>query len=71
MDLLDSCETWQYPPGYFLNSLVRELLNVDHDRQGMSRKVEKQESAAAILAQAPNIGTRALARVVNVNASTI
>jgi hypothetical protein len=71
MDLLGSCETWGYPPGHFLNSLVRELLNLDQDRQGMSRDVERQELAAAIVAQAPEVGTRQLAKAVHVNASTI
>jgi DNA-binding MurR/RpiR family transcriptional regulator len=71
MDLLGSCETWEYPPGHFLNGLVRELLNLDHDRQGMSRDVERQELAAAIIAQAPKVGTRELAKALHVNASTI
>lgn len=71
MDLLASCETWGYPPGHFLNNLVRELLNLEHDRQGMSRDVETQERAATILAQNPTAGTRTLARILKVNASTI
>jgi len=71
MDLLGSCETWEYPPGPFLNSLIRELLNLDHDRQGMSRDVERQELAASIVAQVPKVGTRKLAKALHVNASTI
>jgi hypothetical protein len=71
MDLLDSCETWEYPPGPFLNSLIREFLNLDHDRQGMSRNLETQESAASIVALAPNVGTRELAKALHVNASTV
>ena len=71
MDLLASCETWEYPPGYFLTSLVRELLNLDNDRQGMTRDIERQELAASIVAQAPKVGTRKLARTLQVNASTI
>jgi hypothetical protein len=71
MDLLGSCETWAYPPGPLLNSLIRELLNLDRDKQGMSRNVDAQEGAADILAQDPTVTTRALARALNVNASTI
>jgi hypothetical protein len=71
MDLLGSCETWGHPPGPLLNSLIRELLNLEHDRQGMSRDVETQERAAGIVAQAPAVRTRELARALHVNASTI
>ena len=71
MDLLVVARLREYPPGHFLNRLLRELLNLDNDRQGMSRDVEKQELAASIIAQAPKIGTRELARAVQVNASTI
>jgi hypothetical protein len=71
MDLLGSCETWGYPPGPLLNSLIQELLNLEHDRQGMSRDVERQEQAAGIVAQAPTVRTRELARALHVNASTI
>jgi len=71
MDMLGSCQTWDYPPGDFLCSLIRELLDLDNDRQGMSRDVDTQEKAASIIAQAPNVGTRELARALKVNASTI
>lgn len=71
MDLLASCETWGYPPGHSLNNLIRELLNLEHDRQGMSRDVETKERTARILAQAPTVRTRELARALHVNASTI
>jgi transposase-like protein len=71
MDLLNSCETWEYPPGPSLNSLIRELLNLEHDRQGMSREVEKRETAASIVAHYPEVGTRELAKAIKVNASTI
>jgi hypothetical protein len=71
MDLLGSCETWGHPPGPLLNSLMRELLNLEHDRQGMSRDVETQERAAGVVAQAPAVRTRELARALHVNASTI
>jgi hypothetical protein len=71
MDLLGSCQTWEYPPGDLLISLIRELLDTDNDRQGMSRDVETQERAASIVAQIPTVGTRELARALHVNASTI
>jgi hypothetical protein len=71
LDLLGSCETWGHPPGHWLNNLIRELLNLEHDRQGMSRDVETQERAAGVLAQAPSMRTRELARALDVNASTI
>jgi hypothetical protein len=71
MDLLNSCGTWAYPPGTLLNSLIRELLNLNHDKQGMSRKVDAQEEAADILARDPSVRTRELARALHVNASTI
>jgi hypothetical protein len=54
-----------------LNSLMRELLNLEHDRQGMYRDVETQERAAGIVAQALTVRTRELARALHVNASTI
>jgi hypothetical protein len=69
--LLGSCEAWGYPPGPCLNSLMRELLNLERYRQGMSRDIETQERAAWIVAQAPKVRTRELARTLHVNASTI
>jgi hypothetical protein len=50
---------------------MRELLNLEHDRQGMYRDVETQERAAGIVAQALTVRTRELARALHVNASTI
>ena len=69
--LLESCQTWKYPPGPWLNSLMRELLNLEGYRQGMSRDFETQERAAWIVAQAPKVRTRELATTLHVNASTI
>jgi hypothetical protein len=71
LDLLGSCVAWGYPPGPVLNSLMRELLNLERYRQGMSRVFETQERAAYIVAQAPKVRTRELARTLHVNASTI
>jgi len=70
-DLLGSCATWGVPPGHFLISLIRELLDLNHDRQGMSRDIETKARAARIVAQAPTVQTRELARALHVNASTI
>ena len=71
MDLLQSCETWGRPPGPKLNDLVHELLNLERDSQSMSRDFETQKRAAGIVAIAPKVRTRELARAFNVNASTI
>jgi transcriptional regulator with XRE-family HTH domain len=71
MDLLESCYARGCPPGLWLTRLTRELLNLERDRQGMSRDIETQGRAAGIVAQAPKVGTRELARALHVNASTI
>jgi hypothetical protein len=71
MDLLGSCELWNYSPGVHLNALVRELLNVDRDKHGATRHVDEQEQATFIIAQYPQVHTRELARRLHVNASTI
>jgi hypothetical protein len=71
MDLLQNCETWGRGPGPWLSCLIRELLDLAPYRQGMSREVEVQEVAARIIAQRPDVGTRELARDLDVNASTI
>jgi transposase-like protein len=71
MDLLETCASFGYPPGPLLNSLVRELLNLDRDRQTMSRDVETQQWAAFALAEFPTVGTRKLAKALDVNPSTI
>ena len=51
--------------------VIRELLDLEHDKQGMSRNVDAQERAADILAQDPTVPTRKLARALRVNASTV
>ena len=71
MNLLETCDLWARPPGTVLNSLIRELLNLDQDRQGMPREAEAQERAARILAQDPTMRTRELARELHMNASTV
>jgi hypothetical protein len=71
MGLLDSCEAAKDAPGPFLTELFRELLNVGTDKHGEPRQFEAQEQAASIVAQYPTVPTRALARVVKVNPSTV
>jgi len=71
MDLLESCYARGCPPGLWLTRLTRGLLNLERDRQGMSRDIETQERAAGIVAQFPKVRTRELARALHVNASTI
>ena len=71
MDLLERCETCGYPPGPLLNSLTRELLNLEHHGEGKVQDVTTQKWAAGIVAQAPSVGTRQLARALHVHASTV
>ena len=71
MNLLRSCTTWGYPPGPLLNGLIGELLNREHDRQGMARDVATQDRAASIVSHSPMVRTRELARALHVNASTV
>jgi hypothetical protein len=71
MNLLGSCELWNYSPGLHLIALIRELLNVDRDKHGATRHVDAQVDASYIVAQNPTVHTRELARKVGVNASTI
>jgi hypothetical protein len=69
--LFTSCKVWSYPPGPCLVALLRELLNIEGDKQGTSRRVDAQEQAIVIIAQMPTVSTHELARLVQVNASTI
>jgi hypothetical protein len=59
------------PPGPLLIELFRELLNVESDKHGATRHVGAQEQVAFVIAQDPTVHTRELARMVNVNPSTI
>jgi len=70
-DLLGNCGVWNYSPGPHLNTLIRELLNVDTDKAGAIRHVEEQKEASFIIAQDPTVPTRELARQLGVDASTI
>jgi hypothetical protein len=71
MELVEQCETWGRPPGLCLSNLLRELLNLDRDRQIMSREAQAQRRAVTLIARTPNIGTRELARTLDVYASTV
>lgn len=71
VDLLNSCATWNYPPGSILIELIRELLNIEGHKHEAPRQWDAQEKAAQILAQIPTIPTRELARHVKVNPSTV
>jgi hypothetical protein len=71
MDLLESCEAWEYPPGPILLSLFHELLNLERDKKDITRELETQKRAAAIVARTPEIGTRKLATILGINAGTV
>jgi hypothetical protein len=71
VDLLGSCALWNYSPGDQLIELIRELLNIEGNKHGLTRNVEAQEQAAFIVAQAPTIPTRELARLVHVDPGTM
>ena len=71
MDLLDSDQEFDNPPGIDLCMLIRELLDSDRDLQGQPNNTKKQNCAAQIVALVPSMGTRELARRLKVNASTI
>ncbi len=71
MDLMESCQMRGRPPGSFLGGLFRELLDLDRDRQAVQREAKAKERAARILSCTPMMGTRELAKLVHVNASTI
>jgi hypothetical protein len=71
LELLESCRDWGYPPGPHLTSLLRELLNLEGAKHGESREFEAREQAISITAQLPDIGPRALAKELSVQASTV
>src|SRR5262249_12739385 len=71
LDLLDSCASSIYPPGFHLIELFRELLNLEGEKLGLTRHVDAQEKAAHIVAQTSTVATRELARLVGVNPSTV
>jgi hypothetical protein len=71
MELLDSCALFDQPVGPELIALLRALLKTDRKPLKSSREFSERYRAAWILAQKPSIGTRQLARILAVNASSI
>jgi SAM-dependent methyltransferase len=74
MYLLEACERDDCSPGACLNGLLRELLNVATVKRSMMYHDQDQKFvsfAAYIIAQLPSIGTRKLARIMNVDPSTL
>jgi hypothetical protein len=70
-DILGTYALWGHPPGYELVELFSALLGVDKRPLEGDRQSEARNKAAWILAQAPDIGVRELARLVKVNASSV
>jgi hypothetical protein len=71
LDLVNSCVTWDYPPGRQLVELFRELLDREGEKQGHPRKLDAQEKAAQILAHNPNARVVELAEEVGVDKSSV
>jgi hypothetical protein len=67
LDLLHSCQAWNYPPGPYLTGLIRELLDLD----GGVENTLPFESAALMVAQSPNMATQEIGRRLNVNPGTV
>jgi hypothetical protein len=71
LQLLESFDWTGGSPGPYLNALFRDLLDLEGQKQGLSRQMDAQQRAVSILAEQPQITTRALARMVKVNPSTV
>jgi hypothetical protein len=71
VDMLYEYAVLDQPPGLELIELFRELLRVDKRRLEGDRQLEAREEAVRILAEKPDIGTRELARLVKVDASSV
>jgi hypothetical protein len=71
IDILDSDVVFGHPPGHELVGLFSALLGVDKRPLESDRQFDARNKAAWILAQAPDIGIRELARLVKVNASSV
>jgi len=59
------------PQGSHLLDLVSALLETDRPRLGSSKEFQARRDAAWLCAQDPELGPRQLARIVEVNASTV
>jgi hypothetical protein len=71
MDLLDRYQIATRAPGPQLNELLRELLDLNRPRHGVSRNFAARYYAAEILARIPAISIRQLAASVEVQPSTV
>jgi len=70
VDMLESCEVFDYAPGPKLVSLIRSLLDADRPKLAHTRDFEARYKAAWIMAQV-EWSARAIARVVDVNVTTV
>jgi hypothetical protein len=70
LDLLDSCRNTNRAPGPHLVCLFRELLNLDVDH-GLTTYDDVKTWMAFAIARNPKIATRALARKIGVEPSTV
>lgn len=65
-DLLEDCQVCGYPPGPQLTALLQELLGTDRPRLGASREYAARDRAAWLLAEAPSLSARKIAKEVGV-----
>jgi hypothetical protein len=71
MDIVETSALFDQAPGPELRALLRALLKVDKRPLKSSREFSARYNAAQILAQRPSVGTRDLARILEVDASSI
>ena len=71
VDILKGCRVLGRPPGIHLHNLFEELLEVDRPKATAGRQFRARYEATWIMAKKPRIGTRALARLVGVNPSSV
>jgi hypothetical protein len=71
IDILQNCALFNQPPGEELIDLFRALLKLDTRRLKSSREFAAQYEAAWIIAQRPSVSTRQLARILEVDPSSV
>jgi DNA-binding MarR family transcriptional regulator len=71
IDILATCVLFDQPPGQELVDLFRALLKVDKRPLKSSREFSARYRAAWMLAQKPNVSTRQLARILDVEPSSV
>jgi hypothetical protein len=69
--ILETCALFDQPAGQELIALFRALLKVDRRPLKSSREFSARYKAAWILAQRPNVSTRELARILDVEPSSV